>query len=117
MADQVVTKSTSLAPEEAIVRAVQYFTTGRWRAQTQSNRMATFVGRPSLPIGLVIVMIVGFAFCIVPGVIAYILLVRKAMQLQNIVVSANPILTGSEVIVKHAPGARKLVAGFFQALP
>jgi hypothetical protein len=42
MADLVATKSTSLGAEEVLVRAVQFFTNENWRAQSQTNRIATF---------------------------------------------------------------------------
>lgn len=116
--DQVASSKTSLAAEDCIVRAVQFFSTGRWRAQTQSNRMATFVGRPPIPVGLILVMILGFMACIIPGVIAYVMLFRKMVQLQNIVVTATPSTGGgSEVTVKHSKHASKLVKEFLATLP
>lgn len=118
MADQVATKRTSLPAEDTVVRSVQFFTTGRWRAQTQSTRMATFAGRPPIPVGLLIVTIIGFMACIVPGIIAYILMVKKTIQLQNIVVTATPRPDGgSEVVIKHSQYAAKLVKEFLAALP
>jgi len=117
LADQVQTKTTTLGPDEVIMRSVQYFTTGRWRTQSQSQRIATFVGRPAVPILYVLLTILGLVFCIVPGIIMYILVVRKAMQLQNIVVTANPMAGDTEVIVKHSSSARKLVLGYLEALP
>jgi hypothetical protein len=117
LADQVQTKTTTLGPDEVIMRSVQYFTTGKWRTQSQSQRIATFVGRPAVPILYVLLTITGILLCIVPGIIMYILLLRKAMQLQNIVVTANPMVGGTEVIVKHSSSAKKLVGGFLEALP
>lgn len=118
MADLVADKHTSLSPDDVVVRSVQFFTTGRWRAQSQSQRIATFVGRPPIPIGMLILTVIGFAFCIVPGIVFYVLAVRKAIQLQNIVVTANPASDGgSDVIVKHSKTAATLVRDFVNSLP
>ena len=86
MADLVVKGRTSLPGEEVIVRAVQFFTTEKWRCQTQSARTATFAGRPPIPVGILILTIIGFAFFIVPGVIMYIVMIRKVIKLQNLIV-------------------------------
>jgi hypothetical protein len=98
------------------MRSVQYFTTGKWRTQSQSQRIATFVGRPAVPVLYIILTILGFIACLVPGIIMYLLLVRKAMQLQNIVVTANPTAGGTEVVVKHSSSAKKLVQEYLEAL-
>lgn len=117
MADQVQTKTTTLGPDEAIMRSVQYFTTGKWRTQSQSQRIATFVGRPAVPVLYILLTIVGLIFCIVPGIIMYIIVIRKAIQLQNIVVTTNPTAGGTEVVVKHSSAAKKLVQEYLEALP
>lgn len=118
MADLVANKHTSLDAEEVVVRSVQFFTTGKWRAQSQSTRIATFVGRPPVPIGMLLLTVIGFALCIVPGILFYILAVRKAIQLQNIVVTAAPASAGgSDVVVKHSKTATKLVRDFVNSLP
>jgi hypothetical protein len=40
------------------------------------------------------------------------------IQLQNIVVTASPRPgRGSDVVIKHSPAAKKLVADFLAALP
>ena len=54
MADLIANTQTSLPPEEVMVRAVQFFTNENWRAQSQTNRIATFVGLPRFR---------GFTFC------------------------------------------------------
>ena len=51
MADLVDEAQTTLAPQEVISRAVQFFTTEKWRATTQSDRIATFEGKPPIPWG------------------------------------------------------------------
>lgn len=46
MADLVTNGKTSLSAEEVIVRAIQFFSTERWKATSQSARTATFEGKP-----------------------------------------------------------------------
>ncbi len=117
MAELVATKKTSLQGEEVIVRAVQFFTSGKWRTQSQSSRIATFAGRPPIPVGMLILTVIGFLFFILPGIIMYIVVIRKMMQLQNIVITVNPIDGGSDVVVKYSKAATKMVNGFMQSLP
>lgn len=117
MADLVATKKTTLGPEDVIMRSVQFFTTGKWRVQSQSQKIATFVGRPPIPVLYIILTVVGFLACIVPGILFYILALRKVMQLQNIVVTATDAAGGADVVVKHSPAASKLVGEFLAALP
>lgn len=64
MADLIATTLTTLPPEEVMVRAVQFFTNERWRAQSQTNRIATFVGVPKLPCLQIAILIV-LTFCFV----------------------------------------------------
>ena len=117
MADQVTNVGTALSAEEVVVRAVQFFSTGKWRPTGQSGRTATFQGMPPIPWGLMILMILGFALCIVPGIILYVMLIKKARQFQNIVVTANPIPGGTEVVVTSPPWASALVSSFIESLP
>lgn len=117
MAELVTKAQTSLPGEEVIVRAVQFFTTEKWRCQTQSARAATFAGRPPIPVGLIILTIIGYVACIIPGVILYILVIRRMMRLQNIVVTANSIDVGSEVVITYPEHAKRMVSAFLSALP
>lgn len=117
MADLVETKTTSLGAEEVLVRAVQFFTNENWRAQSQTNRIATFVGVPKVPWLHLLIAILLTLCLIVPGLIYYILVIKKARQLQNIVVTTTPKDTGCEVVVSYPPHAEKLVQSFFAALP
>ena len=117
MADLVANSKTSLQGEEVIVRAVQFFTSGKWRTQSQSARVATFAGRPPIPVGMLILTVIAFFFFILPGVIMYFVVIRKMMQLQNIVVTVSTINEGSDVVVKYAKHAKKLVNGFLSSLP
>ena len=66
MADIVKSVQTSLAAEEVIVRAVQFFTTENWRPTTQSSRTATFQSKPPIPWLWLLLTILGFVACIVP---------------------------------------------------
>lgn len=117
MADLVATRSTSLPPEEVLVRAVQFFTNENWRAQSQTNRIATFVGVPKVPWIHLLIALLLMLCLIVPGLIYYIFVIRKARQLQNMVVTTTPKDVGCEVVVSHPPYAAKLVETFFAALP
>jgi hypothetical protein len=122
MADLVSTGQTTLAPEEVIVRAVQFFTSEKWRPQTQSTRIATFAGRPRIGCVLPVLTAIAFLFFIIPGVLMYFLVVRRAMQFQNLVVTADPVQSATEVTltnvtVTHPQYARKLVTHFLSLLP
>jgi hypothetical protein len=117
MADKVANGKTSLSSEETIVRAVQFFSTEKFRASSQSGRVATFDGRPAIPWGMLLVTILGFMFCIVPGIIMYVMVVKKIRVFQNLVVTANPITSGTEVSISYPQWAAKSVARFLSALP
>jgi hypothetical protein len=117
MADLTATRSTTLPPEDVMVRAVQFFTNEKWRAQSQTNRVATFVGIARIPWFQILVAVILLACLIVPGVIYYYAVLLKMRRLQNIVVTTTPSSTGSEVVVTYPPHAQRLVDGFFAALP
>lgn len=117
MADLVAQRTTSLPPEEVLVRAVQFFTTERWRAQSQTNRIATFVGVPKMPFIQIALALILTACLVVPGVIYYLIVIRKVRRLQNIVVTTTPKDSGCDVVVSYPPHAEKMVTNFFAALP
>ena len=117
MADIVKSGQTSLAAEEVIVRAVQFFTTENWRPTTQSSRTATFQGKPPIPWLWLLLTILGFVACIVPWIILYFMVIRKMVRFQNLVVTANPGTMGTEVIVQYPPHAAKLATRFLAVLP
>jgi hypothetical protein len=117
MADLVANAKTSLPGEDVIVRAVQFFTNERWRAQSQSSRVATFVGRPKIPVGLLLLTILGFLMFVVPGILMYILVVRRVIRFQNIVVTSTPTAVGTDVVITYPKMAKKLVDQFVSALP
>jgi hypothetical protein len=117
MADVVTQGNTSLNSEEVIVRAVQFFSTENWRPTSQSARTATFQGKPAIPWLMLLLTVVGFVACLIPGVIMYIMVIRKMYRFHNLVVTASPVPGGSEVIVQFPPPAANLAARFLEALP
>ena len=117
MADAVVTKQTTLSTEDVITRAVQFFSTASWRATSQSARSATFEGRPPIPWFILLLTVIGFMVCIVPGIVLYVVAIKKARRFQNLVVAATPLKQGCEVSVTHPPEAKKLANRFLEALP
>ncbi len=100
-----------------MVRAVQFFTNENWRAQSQTNRIATFVGLAKIPWFQLLLSVLLFLCFVVPGLIYYILVIRKIRRLQNIVVTTTPLASGCDVTVTYPPHAHKLVDSFFAALP
>ena len=117
MADSVLTKQTTLTGEEIVTRAIQFFSTENWRTTSQSPRAATFEGRPPIPWFLMLLNIVGYMCCIVPGIIIKIIIVKKMRRFQNIVVTVTPMTTGTEVTVTHPDHAKKLAGRFLAAIP
>jgi hypothetical protein len=117
MADSVLTKQTTLSGEEVVTRAIQFFSTENWRATTQSSRNATFAGRPPIPWLMLLLTIVGYLCCIVPGIIMYIAVVRKIRRLQNLVVVTTPVSGATEVAVTYPSHSKELAERFLAALP
>ena|SRR5215208_554268 len=117
MSDQVANGKTSLGAEEVIVRAVQYFSSTKWRPSGQSGRTATFQGMPPIPWFLILVTVVGLVACIVPGILCYILLIQKARRFHNLVVTANPLPGGTEVVINYPEFASSTVDQFMRSLP
>lgn len=117
MADMVTQTQTPLNPEDVIVSAVQYFSTENWRPTSQSTRTATFQGKPPIPWGMLLLTFLGLLACLVPGIVLYFMVIRKMYRFHNLVVTANPIPGGSQVVVQSPPTAKKLVARFIAALP
>lgn len=117
MADMVAQSQTPLNPDDVIVSAVQYFSTENWRPTSQSARTATFQGKPPIPWGMLLLTVLGLVACVVPGIILYFLVIRKMYRFHNLVVSANPVAGGSQVVVQYPSTAKKLVDRFLAALP
>lgn len=117
MQEQVVSIKTSLSAEETIVRAVQFFSTEKWRATSQSSRTVTFEGKPPIPWTLLLLTFLGFALCIVPGVVLYVTLIQKMNRFHNLVVAASPLSGGAEIVVTCPKNAQKLTERFLGTLP
>jgi len=117
MADLVLSGNTSLSTEEVITRAVQFFSTGKWKVTSQSQRSATFEGKPPIPWFMLLLMIVGLITCVVPGIVLYVMIIRKMYRFVNLVVTANPIPAGTDVTISHPAHAKDLVQRFLTALP
>jgi hypothetical protein len=117
MADLTATRNTTLPPEEALVRAVQSFTNEKWRAQSQTNRIATFVGMQRVPWLQIALALILLACFVIPGIIYYVFVVAKARRLQNIVVTTTPSDSGCTVVVTYPAHAQKMVDALFGSLP
>jgi hypothetical protein len=117
MADIVTRGETSLGPEDVIVRAVQYFSTENWRPTSQGGRAATFQGKPPIPWFMLLLTFLAFFAFIIPGIIMYVMVFRKMYRFLNLVVTANAIGGGSEVLIQHPKRAIRLARRFLQALP
>jgi hypothetical protein len=117
MADSVLNKQTSLSSDEVITRAVQFFSTEKWRATTQSPRSATFEGKPPIPWFMLLLTIIGYICCFIPGLIMYFMVIRKLRRFQNLVVTTTSMSRGTEVVVTYPSHSKKLAARFLDALP
>jgi hypothetical protein len=117
MADQLLNKQTNLSGEEVVTRAVQFFATAKWRPTSQSARSATFEGKVPIPWFMMLLTVVGFFLCLVPGIIMYIMVIKKLHRFQNLVVTTTPMSRGTEVTVTYPGHARSLAQSFLDALP
>jgi hypothetical protein len=117
MADSILTKQTKLSGEEVVTRAIQFFSTASWRTTSQSQRNAAFEGRPPVPWFLMLLMILGYACCVVPGIIIHIVVIKKLRRFQNLVVATTASAQGTEVTVTCPSHAKKLAERFLSALP
>ncbi len=117
MSDLVVTGRTNLGAEEVVVRAVQFFSSAKWRPTGQSGRTATFQGMPQIPWGLMLLTFLAFLCFVVPGIICYFLLIQKLRRFQNLVITANPVAGGCEVVINYPDFAGAAVSQFMQTLP
>jgi len=115
--DLLATCRTTLTGGEVIVRAVQFFTNERWRPMTQSERIATFMGRPPIPWGLIFLAFIGLFFLILPGLLIYFIVIRRVIRFQNLVVTTSVSNVGTDVTVTYPKYARKLVERFIELLP
>src|SRR6185436_2268228 len=117
MAEHVYSFRTTLAPEDVVVRAVQYFSTTKWRPSGQSGRTATFQGMPPIPwVHMLMTILATFCF-VLPGLVYYFFVIQKLRQFQNLVVAATPIVGGSEVVINYPSFASPLVNEFTKNMP
>ena len=118
MANIVVNQNTALPGEEVIVRSIQFFSVEQWRIQSQSSRIATFVGRAKIPWGLLILVIIGLFFFIIPGIILYFFLLRRVLyQSRTIVLTVTPLPSGTEIMITYPVHAKQIVGRFLAAMP
>lgn len=117
MTDTVLNKETSLSGEEVISRAVQFFSSESWKPTGQSTRTATFEGRVPIPWVSLALTILGFMFCIIPGIIFYFLTIKKLRRFQNLVVAVGPANRGTSVTVTVPSEGKKLASRFLESLP
>ena|SRR5689334_3114710 len=117
MADLTQARNTTLPPEDVLVRAVQFFTNERWRAQSQTNRIATFVGTARVPWTHLAVMFLLLMCGAIPGILYYFVVINKMRRLQNIVVTTTPADLGCGVVVTYPAHAQRFVDAFFGSLP
>jgi len=117
MSDKNINSKTTLQGEDVIVKAVQFFSTAKFRATSQSGRVVTFQGMPPIPWFMLLLTVLGFLFCVIPGIIMYVLVIRKLRRFQNLVVSTGPITGGTEVTITYPDWANDLVQAFLRTLP
>jgi hypothetical protein len=117
MTEHVYSLRTTLAPEDVVVRAVQYFSTTKWRSSGQSGRTATFEGMPPIPWVHITLMFLAFAACVLPGIVYYFFVIQKLRRFQNLVVAATPVPGGSEVVINYPSFASSLVTEFTKNMP
>lgn len=116
MADKVANGRTSLSTDEVLVRAVQYFSTEKFKVTSQSARTVTFEGRPPIPWGLMFGTILGYIFCVVPGIVMHFMFIRKLYRFYSLIVAVSPIEGGTEVSVTFPDFAGLLVPRFLSLL-
>lgn len=105
---------TTMPPEDILVRAQQFFSTEHFIPTGITERTALFQGKPPFPWILLSITILGFLFCVVPGVIAYFLFWVKYYKFYNLVVAIYPREGYTEVNITHpdADWARRMVSRF-----
>lgn len=116
MADLVANTYSALHPEDVLVRAVQFFTNEKWRVQSQTNRIATFVGMNRVSWFQIMLAVMLTMFFIVPGVIYYLVVISKMRRLQNLVVTTTPRGLGCDVVVTYPSHVQGGVNAFFAAV-
>jgi hypothetical protein len=68
MVTQTKNLNTSLSGDKVIEQAVKFFSTeSRWKVASQSPRSVIFFGIPPIPWGLIMLTLLGYLMCILPG--------------------------------------------------
>ena len=117
MAELNAAAVTTISSEDVMVQAVRTFTNSRFRVQSQTNRIATFVGRAKFPIVHVFVLAFLAFFFVIPAIIYWFIVVRKVWRMESIAVTTNPGVGGCGVHVSYPKSAEKAVVAFIASLP
>jgi hypothetical protein len=116
MENLVINGKTSIPSDEVIIKAVQFFSTEKFVPTSRDGRIATFSGRPPIPWFMMLLTILGFFLCLLPGIIMYFIVIRKMLRFVQIVITANPVANGTEVIISYPKSAEKMANRFLAAL-
>jgi hypothetical protein len=117
MANLTLSKHTSLSGEDVLTQAVHFFATAKWTPTTQSSRAVTFQGRPPIPWFMLLLTVIGFMACFVPGFIMYMMVIKKLRRFQNLVVTVTPAEASADVIVTYPKQGKALAERFLNQLP
>lgn len=117
MATQTTSQSTSLKGEEVIIRTAQFFSTEKWKVTSQHSRSIILERRAPFPWHLLVLTIVGYLMCILPGIIISVIAKKKARRIFHLIVNVNPISGGAEVCVQYPDEMKELALKFIGTLP
>ena len=117
MDQYTLTTMTTTPPDDVVLLAVHFFSNEKFTLQSQSNRMATFQGRPHFSLVHLLLTALGLVFCIVPGIILLVLFIAQTRKLQNVVVSVNSAASGTAVAVTFPGHASDIARRFLSSLP
>lgn len=118
MMELAASKKTRSSYEDVIVGAMEFFGAEDWRATDMTARTVVLRGRPPIPWYMLLLMTLGFLAFVVPGVVLYLLQVRKRYWFTSVVVTATPIAGGTEVVIEYAsPAMAPLAERFVGNLP
>ena len=111
-----ISTKTKLSGSEVIINAVEFFSTGFWGVQTQTERLVTLRGWPAIPWGWIIVSVILMVPFLYPGLIVMGIWAAINLHLLNIVISIAAIENGSEVTVTYPKPMQKRVNKFLDIL-
>jgi hypothetical protein len=66
---------------------------------------------------MMLLTILGFIFCLIPGIIMYVMVIKKLHRFHNLVVTTSPLGGGTDVTVTYPGHAKGLARRFLDALP